>query len=537
MLRKLNRFGEIDFSKNEALFTMPLIKLGTEEIEILEENYRLKVKELNHANTFIYANHISSIRDRVQLAYDLEGCMDFPHLHRFNFKDVLPYLESMVEIANENANVLWERNNFVVDITEKKVKALLFEFDGFIVYKKDSAFEGLKEMILLALTKHHSILGKPKRSDFIIKEEEVFQFAEDILKTRNIEEINRVIVSMIRDIEYRESRLEEEKKKKQEDSKLNRFAGRFKKEPMVKTPEEKLKESLNSNFDQTSKKEVPKKSFMDKLTTPKGMLTTIGILAIAGLLYFLTDIEGGSAKANQVREVEEEMKMKEKVTEAYRLYISEDEENKEVAYAMLDSVGYENLSKKDKAILIEWYIEQGKYTKAIATDRDSSYPVGDYLVSQENGLEALEELAGSIEKNEVLAFDIASLQDQHQIMIENSDIRFNERRAKNIVESYVLTNQVDALEKLMAAKKEDETSYNNLVKFSDRYLASYTQMRELAEERKAKDKEVEDAKKKYDAEKDKKKKATLKKTLDKLAKESAELKAKEQEIEQSIKEN
>ena len=537
MLRKLNRFGEIEITKNEALFTMPLIKVGTEEIEILEENYRLKVKELNHADTFVYANHISSIRDRVQLAYDLEGCVDFHHLHRFKFKEVLSYMETMVDIANENVNVLWERNNFVVDLTEKKVKALLFEFDGFIVYKKDTAFEGLKELILLALTKHHAILGKPKRNDFIIKEEEVFQFAEDILKTSSIEDVSRVVSSMIREIEYRESQLEADKKKKQEDSKLNRFAGRFKKAPVVKTPEETLKENLNTDFDRTKTKVTSKKSFMDKMTSPKGMFATIGFLAVAGLIYFLTDIEGGSAKANQLQEVEEEVKMKEKITEAYRLYISKDEADKEVAYATLDSVGYENLAKKDKAIMIDWYIEQAKYSKAIATDRDSSYAVGDYLVAQENGLEELEELAGSIEENEVLAFDIASMQNQYQIMIENSEIRFNERRAKKVVEAYVLTNQSESLGTLIDSKKEDEASYNNLMKFSDRYLASYTQMRELAEERKAKDAEVEEAQKKYDAEKDKKKKEALKKTLDGLKEESEQIKTRETEIEESIKAN
>lgn len=537
MLRKLNRFGEVEISKNEALFTMPLIKLSTEEIEVLEENYRLKVKTLNNTDSFIYANHISSIRDRVQMAYDLEGCVDFHHLHRFAFNEVLYYLETMVDIANENTTVLWERNNFVIDLTEKKVKALLFEFDGFIVYKKDTAFEGLKELILLALTKHHSILGKPKRSDFIIKEEEVFLFAEDILKTKTIEDIQRVITSTIKENEYRESQLEDAKKKKQEDSKLNRFTGRFKKEPVAKSPEDKLKENLNANFDRTTESAVPKKSFFDKMTSPKGMVVTMGILFVVGLLYFLTDIEGGSAKANKLEEVEEKIQLKEKVTEAYRLYLSGDEDNKEVAYATLDSVGYENLSKKDKAILIEWYIEQSKFTKAIATDRESSYIVGDYLVQQDNGLETLEELVGAIEENEVLAFDIASMQNQYQLMIENSDIRFNERRAKKVVEAFVLTNQSEALTTLIDAKKEDETSYNNLVKFSDKYLASYTQMRELTEERKAKDKELEEAKAKYDAEKDKKKKEELKKTVDKLAKESTQLKEREDEILQSIKEN
>lgn len=536
MLRKLNRFGEIEFSKNEALFTMPLIKLGTEEISLLEENYRLKVKDLNFADTFVYANHISSIRDRVQFSYDLEGCVDFHHLHRFEFKEVLSYMQSMIDIAKINANVLWERNNFVVDLTEKKVKALLFEFKDFVIYKQDTSFEGLKELVLLSLTKQNAILGKPKRSDFIIKNEEVFQFAEDILKTSSIEEIERLVSSTAKEIEYREMQLEEDKLRKQEGSKLNQFKSRFQKAPVVKSPEEKVKESLNSNFDKKKSEKVSNQSFMDKLTSPKGMFTTIGILAVAGLIYLLTDFDGGnSAQANQVEEVQEEMKMKEKVTEAYRLYLSDSESNKELAYATLESVGYENLPNKDKAILIDWYIEQEKFTRAIATDRNSSYAIGDHLTGQENGLEKLEELSGSIEENEVLSFDIAAMQNQYQVMIENSDIRFNERRAKKIVEAFVLTNQSDGLESLIDSKKEDEESYENLTRFSDRHMTSYTQLRELAVERKAKDEELAEAKEEYDSEKDKDEKKELKKVVDDLTDDVEKLKEREKEIEESIK--
>lgn len=107
-------------------------------------------------------------------------------------------------------------------------------------------------------------------------------------------------------------------------------------------------------------------------------------------------------------------------------------------------------------------------------------------------------------------------------MIETSDIRFTERCAKKVVEAFVLNNQCEALETLIDAKKEDEASYNSLMKFSDRYMASYTQMRELAEEEKTKDKELEKAKKK---------------DVDTLTKESEQIKSRANEIEESIKGN
>ena len=60
---------------------------------------------------------------------------------------------------------------------------------------------------------------------------------------------------------------------------------------------------------------------------------------------------------------------------------------------------------------------------------------------------------------------------------------------------------------------------------------------EYLKEREFKDKELEEAKKKFDAEKDKKKKENLKKTVDTLTKDSEKIKARITEIEESIKEN
>ncbi|MBT2582602.1 hypothetical protein [Planococcus sp. ISL-109] len=69
-------------------------------------------------------------------------------------------------------------------------------------------------------------------------------------------------------------------------------------------------------------------------------------------------------------------------------------------------------------------------------------------------------MAGAIEENEVLTFKIALMQNQYQVMIENSDICFNERRAKKVVEAFVLTNQSKALGTLIDAKKKENLKKN-----------------------------------------------------------------------------
>lgn len=537
MIKTLNRFGEIDFNKNEALFTIPLLRLSTEEVEIIEENYRKKIKEIDYKDTFIYANHISSIRDRLQLSFDLTGSVDFHHLHKLKFKEVLPYLQTAIEIAKVDVNVLWEKNNFVVDLEEKRIKAILFEFESFPIYKNDERLDGLKEIFLLALTKVDRILGKPKRSDFIEQTDRVIQFTEDILRAINIEDIERILSSYQREIEYEELRVEQAEKEKRENSKMAVFMTKFQKPKKEVSPEETIKNELHKKFEgKTSNKVVENKSFIDKITSPKGMLVTIGVLFVGIAVYVIGDFGNEeSAKAKEEKNFSTQIKQKEQVLEAYRLYIEGSEESIETAYARLDNVGYNNLSKKDKSVLIDWYLEQDQYTKAIATDRNSSYKIGDKLSSEEEGLEKLEEIASSIEENEVLTFDIALMKNQYQIMIENSKIKFNDRRAKKIVEAYVMTNQIEEMKDFVASYKEsDEKSYDNLYKYSDRLTEKYVEKRELTEEIKLLSEEIEKTKSAHDAEKDKEKKDALNKTHEEQKKQLDTLKEKINAINESI---
>lgn len=539
MIKTLNRFGEIDFNKNEALFTIPLLRLGTEEVETLEESYRQKIKEIGFKDTFVYANHISSIRDRLQLSFNLAGSVDFNHLHKLNFKEILPYLQTAIEIAKVDVNVLWEKNNFIIDLEEKRIKAILFEFDNFIIYKNDEKLDGLKEIILLSLTKVDRILGKPKRSDFLEQTDNVIQFAEDILRAVNIEDIERIIYSYVRQIEYEELRIEQEAKDKRESSKMTAFMAKFQTSKKELSPEETIKNELNKNFEGTTNKKVENKSFMDKMTSPKGMLLTIGIIFVSIVVYVVGDFGNeNSAKASEEETLSKEVKQQEEVLEAYRLYIDGTDENIQSAYARLDNVGYNNLSKKDKSVLIDWYLEQEQYTKAIATDVGATYKIGDKLSSAEDGLEKLEEIAGNIEENEILKFDIALMKNQYQIMIENSDIKYNDRRAKKIIEAYVMTNQIEEMNGFLESFKEkDEKSYEYLYKYSDRLTELYIEKREISEELKALNEATDKTKEAHDKEKDDKKKKELGKTLDEQTAKLDALKEKIKLINESIQNN
>lgn len=534
MIKNLNRYGEIDFKKNEGVFSIPLIRLESEDVVVLEENYQERVKELGYTDMFVYANHMSIIRDRLQMSFDLSENVDFYHLQQLPFEDKLSYFKTLVEIASVDG-VLWEKNNFVVDLNEKRVKALLFSFKGFEIYKKDSGLDGLKQILLLAMTKLNRILGKPKRADFIEQEEIVIRFAEDVLRASSIEVISNLIESYESEIEYEKAKLEEERLERQKNNKLSQFRSKFSMPKKELTPEEKMKLQLSA----TTEKDKPQKDFLDRITSPKGMLVTIASLGLAFLIYSVA-VNGTQAKNDGDVELDKqaaEIEQQQKVIEAYRSYIVGGEENVNNAYGTLEGIGYENLSEKDQAVLIDWWIEQKQYSKAVATDSKASYKVGDYLTSQENGLEELDKLKTSFEDDKVIAFDVASLKNQYQVIIDNKDIRYNERRAKKLVEAFAMNNQIDELKPFMdSIKDKDRESYENLLAFNERYSTLFTEKRTITDDLDKLKAEVEKLNDQIKAEKDKGKKEKLTKQRDEKNKEIETIKNRIKQIDESIKE-
>lgn len=515
-MKNINRFGEVYYDKNEALVTMPFSRLTIEEIEILEENYRKKVKEIEHPDTFVYAHQFSTIRDRIQISYDLKECIDFHNIHKIKLKDLLPYLYSMVEMAKVDVNILWQKNNMIIDLNEQRVKALLFEFDGFTIYKKDDAVDGLKELILLALTNNNSIIAKPKRADFIEQTNEVFQFSDDIVSSKTIEEIENIIKGYERELEYQAIKIEKEKEEKKENNLFFNVKDKLKRKEKTKKPTEELKEKLNDEVESNTDNKKSKFNIIGKITTPLGMITSLAFILLVGFIFSQALTSDASTEEEKAQS---QLNKQDKVIDAYRLYITNDEEKQKEAYAKLDAIGYDNLEKSDKKVLIDWYIEQGQYTKALTLNSESAYKISDKINADnkddpEQAKSELELLQSSFQDIKVLKFDIASLENNYQTIIENSRLeKYNEKRSKEVVKAYVLTNQIEELNELIKEYSndgEEEENYENLQTQADRDIDKYENQKNEEEEIEKLKKQLEDKKKAIKKEKDKDKKKDMK---------------------------
>src|SRR5699024_2513669 len=435
---------------------------------------------------------------------------------------------SMIDIAKLDANILWDKNNFVIDTTEKKVKAFIYEFEGFPLYKKDNSVDGLKELILLALTNSQSIIAKPKRADFIEKTDEVFQFSEDVIASNSIDEIENVISSYEREKEH-EARLNEQKRlEKEQNSIWQKAKNKVIPPKKEQSTEEQLKSQLTQSVKQKDKD--TSKDWLDKVTSPKAMIIIGSIVAIFMVVFSFVDVDGENA--------EKEAKAK----------------KKDEAYAKLDAIGYDNLTDdEDKETLINWYIEQDKYAKAIKTNPDSVYEVSNDILSKHNiinrdddespsqeekdkAIDELETLETSFENNELLKFDIASLQNDYSTMAENSNLKkIDKRRGKKIAQSYAIDNQFEELEEMMDGYKEDQSSYENIRDYYDRLFDKNTTKKESQDKVVELKSDIDEKKNDESSTDDKKKSKKIKKEIDDLEK---ELKSEEEnitDIDESIK--
>ncbi|PFP09223.1 hypothetical protein COJ90_21150 [Priestia megaterium] len=526
MKNQLNRFGEIEVAKNNIVYSMPVNRFKSEDRETIEELYKKKLSQLDYNEYFAFANSITELRAHFMFSYELRDCVNFLSIRNLKFEEVVPLLKTLVQIAKiaeeTNTKVLWDINNFYINLSERYIQALLFEFEGMEIFSHKSALDGLKEFIILSVTTlNHVIVKKPSKIDFIEKRDEVYQFIEDVLKAKEIEHVEAVIENALTFIEIaaeREYNEKMEKKKKTLIGKLS-LSKNTEKVQSASLSDRMKKELFEESQKAGSKGYKEKKSLMDKLTSPVGIAVLIPVVLVVMVGYFVTDgfTDFGSEDKTAYAKEKNELKVKD-------IYIDYLNGDKEKAYSELDSIGYKNLSGDDQDMLIKWYIEQKKYVKAISLDKDSAYLIGDTFVKDKDKA-GLEQLTNQVD-SKVLKFDLAVLNKDYQGVIANQDLsELNKRRAYELVKAYSLTNNEDDLEKFVTKfeKKDDgtEASQKQIEILQDAQSTVST----YADSLKDIDKQIEDKKKEVQEQEKK-----VKDKNNKDEKKEEELKTKQEEL-------
>ncbi|PEM69292.1 hypothetical protein [Bacillus pseudomycoides] len=480
MQRVINRYGEIIILGNEGVFKIPYSKLNPSATkESLSLAYIQGIEKFGMSELIIYSTELQNDGDYFEMKYDLRNKKPFIDVRAFKFSQQLIIFNSLIELGKmelkTKQHILWEKENFLFDTQSFNIKALLFGYEGFPLHIKRNYVDGIRTLIFIGLTTLDKISEKPKRSDFIDQSDKVIAFAEAILNSKTLEDIEQAIEKAINEEVTTIESKEEEKEKKSGKFKKKFFGKRKKKEEEKVDYKDQLKQSLKSGGNQNQQLEEDNRpmgaKIADKILTPKGGIITLCMFAVLGFgaYYYPTLATNNNAEL----EAKEKQEIKDKTIDSYRSYISG---NKEKAYADLDHIGYNNLDEKDKKVLIDFYLEQGKYTKALKTEPDSAYRIGDKFVKKiskqekKESKEDFEKIAVASD-DKVLKFDLATINKEYQSVINmaGSLKKINERRANEIVKAYYLTNQESELETFIkekeksAKKKEDIESTNELM--------------------------------------------------------------------------
>ncbi|APT48364.1 hypothetical protein [Bacillus safensis] len=458
MQRIINRFGEIEIKENIGILKMPYSHLEKEaNLNNLVQSYISAINDFGLDNDLvIYSNDLTDDDNYFVMKFDLKNKRPFIDVRAFDFRQQLQIFLSIVELGRVNKNILWEKENFLLDFNTGKIQALLFEFDGFPLHYSKSAFEGVKSLLFLALTNLEKIDRKPNRSDFIDQSTKIIDFANVILNTSDLDELSSVIINTIEiETENQNEETENDANEKNSRKKLQFF----KKKKPVETDldfKEQLKRNLASKTISDEEEKPFTQKIADLILTPKGIVVLVLVFGVMLMLaYVVPSHLGGDA------DEEKELKInQQKTMEAYRTYIMG---NKEKAYSDLDTIGYKNLREQDRKVLLKFYLDQGKYTKALEYDPDYAYTIGDKMIKEGNRSD-LEKLAIASD-NDILLFDLASLNKEYQTVINRAGKigKISERRANEIVKAFFLTNQDKELEDFISALEKNENNENNVL--------------------------------------------------------------------------
>ena len=219
MQSPLNKYGEIEVERNEVKYTIPIAYTEANDLEELEQAYLKKGKDLMDNSLYLFAHDLQMVRNRYTFTFHLDEMKAYHYIRQLQFEEQVYYFQWLIELAKkaDDTPVLWDKNNMLIDLTDGKIKTFVFGFPNHPLYYTQSTIDGLKEMILLGMTTLHRVMGKPRRIDFIDQREKVIRFAEELLRSKDIEEIEQLLndttLEIEKELEIERERLKEVKTK------------------------------------------------------------------------------------------------------------------------------------------------------------------------------------------------------------------------------------------------------------------------------------------------------------------------------------
>lgn len=412
-----NRVGTIEIDQNAFYFLQPLSAFKTEEMEQIERAYEKQMQLVTGDPTFLSAQEISFQSGQVRFEYDLTDLHSFNALKAMEFEDKLMYYLSLVQLARQSEiNVLWQKENFVLNKEESLLHVMVTENDVIPLNHEKDRLTAVKELIIISLTRLNQVYGRPRRIDFLEQSDEVIRFAETIyLRLQSLEEMEAYISDVF-------NQVEEQKKAKQQEQEL---AKQNQTKWSVTTAS--LRESLQRL---PSFNKQPKEN-RTKSATGGNKKLFVGVAAVLLAAFGLNVVLTQATENAQGTEPDVELNL----TDVYREGLLGDTDG---VLESLESVDYSELQVADQEVLNRLYIKQGEYEKALRNQPELIGTIAEQLSRDEDveGLENLQETTD--EPSEVIEFELAAVKEEWTRIIElRNQVELTDRRVETVLSAFI----------------------------------------------------------------------------------------------------
>ena len=415
-----NRVGTIEIDQNAFYFLQPLTAFKTEEMEQIERAYEKQMQQVTGDPTFLSAQEISFQSGQVRFEYDLTDLHSFNALKAMAFEDKLMYYLSLVHLARQSEiNVLWQKENFVLNKEEALLHVMVAENDVMPLNNEKDRLTAVKDFIIISLTRLNQVYGRPRRTDFLEQSDEVIRFAETIyLRLQSLEEIESYVADVF-------NQVEEKKKAKQQELELAK-QNQTKWSVTMASLCQRFQRLPSLNNQPKEKRATPATSGNKKLFV--GVVAVL--LAAFGLNVVLTQATENAQETEpgEVKDVELNL------TDVYREGLLG---NTEGVLKSLESVDYSELQAADQEVLNRLYIKQGEYEKALHNQPELLGGIAEQISLDGNveGLKRLQETTG--EPSEVIEFELAAVEEEWARIIElRNQVELTNRRVETVLAAF-----------------------------------------------------------------------------------------------------
>lgn len=451
-----NQVGTIEVDGNSLYFLQPLSAFETDEMDKIQQAYEKRMGQLQEKKQYLAAKDLTFQSGQVQFEYELFGFKAFDSLKSIFFEDKLPYYLSLIQIAKDtDVNVLWQKENFVMDPVEKELKAMVLENDVLQIQNPKNRLDAIKELIIVTLTNLNRVLGRPKRSDFFEQSEEVIRFAEMIyLRLTTLEEMEAYIIQVHREVIERR-RVEEEALQLQNVAKKRFSFSKAVNYTRALAGKDNIHPTKLSKGRQKNKKNAPNA----KENNIRFLLGAGLILLLAVLVNVVLTSANKHAQANETNEpaIQDEINLE----ETYRLGLLG---NEEAVIEALESVPYTSLDKEDQEVLNKLYLENEEYQKLVENKPEAAAEVA-AILAEKNDVEQLKEFQSSLPKSDpAVDFEVAlASRDWQQVINLRNQVELTDMRLTRIVTAFIQTNDLQAAKAFVNEKAADDEKLLNQI--------------------------------------------------------------------------